>query len=520
MLVFMLTFGTVGGLEVNAQANQVYEDEGKFDITFLEKEYDKDEKTMETTFDYKVSKNGVYTFSCGEAKTAYYFSITDKKDEFAFASSTEEGENFKVYLEKGRTYSIRYVLKDIATKKVSASLVVKLEKEMNFRLDINANVCTVDGKKISFSEYKKAGFNWDEKTYTLTLKNCKINGSLDIREIYPDFRYDSKRYSTAINIVLEGNNTIVDAGEEKILNCLGLDLNISGNGILNIVSDDAVIDADKLNVKNATLKSGYIIFYVDEAYFDSVKLNCAIKYVETLKGQEGYLTTRTAECDYVDYAELFSEGNNGVELNDCDINLEYDLLPEKYLKNKHIDYYAFLGCEVKNSRVNVKIQKKLVKHHKKYIALRTSQFGDFVATKWKYTPIKKSYRNALKKGMLIHTYDATYKVLKGASTDGKYIGKVEVVSTNNKGNIYDFKDKVYTYNAYFNVVKIGKNVCAGEKKVKKVILGKKIKKIAKGAFTRKGNKKIKFVVPKGMKKKFMKMLKKAKVKRFKVVVAK
>ena len=66
-----------------------------------------------------------------------------------------------------------------------------------------------------------------------------------------------------------------------------------------------------------------------------------------------------------------------------------------------------------------------------------------------------------------------------------------------------------------NVKSIGKNAFAGDKKLSRVIIkSKKLKKIGKNAFSRKGGKKIKFVVPKAKKKAYKKLLKKAKTKRF------
>ena len=71
-----------------------------------------------------------------------------------------------------------------------------------------------------------------------------------------------------------------------------------------------------------------------------------------------------------------------------------------------------------------------------------------------------------------------------------------------------------------NVRIIGKNAFAGNKKLNYVkIKSANIKRIYKGAFTRKGGKKIKFVVPKKMVKKYKRLLKKGGVKKFTVVAA-
>ena len=132
---------------------------------------------------------------------------------------------------------------------------------------------------------------------------------------------------------------------------------------------------------------------------------------------------------------------------------------------------------------------------------------------------------------------------KAASTDGKYTGKVAIVDIVGSMRVCNFKSmfKLREGHMKYKIVKLAKNSLSKVKSLRKIYIGKdlttietkacadnkklklveikstKIKKIGKNAFSRNGGKKIKFVVPKKMVKKYTKLLKKAKTKNFVVV---
>lgn len=133
-----------------------------------------------------------------------------------------------------------------------------------------------------------------------------------------------------------------------------------------------------------------------------------------------------------------------------------------------------------------------------------------------------------------------YRIISEPSANAKY-GKVEVVGLVDKNlkkvkikNTVSFAGKKYKItsiakkafknNNRIKSVIIGKNVTTigskafyNCKKLSKVFIkSKKLKKIGKKAFSRKGGKKIKVSVPKKMKKKYIKLFKKAKIKKIAV----
>ena len=151
-------------------------------------------------------------------------------------------------------------------------------------------------------------------------------------------------------------------------------------------------------------------------------------------------------------------------------------------------------------------------------------------------PVVKA--EAPKVGATIKNSDYIYKVTKAGSKDGK-VGEVSVVGLNKKslkkikiaakvtidGVTYKvtsigakaFKGdkKITSVVIGKNVKKIGANAFANCKKLKKVTINSKVlKKVGKKAFYRKGGKKLTIKVPKKLKKKYKKLLKKAKTNKY------
>ena len=517
MLVLIITFGVVGGSNIHAATK--YEDTGVFDIKLEEKNYETEFKSSAMDIEYSVCKSGVYKLSLEAQKKDTLISVTDNKDDYPFAYS-DDGV-LKVYLEKDKNYNLCLAVYETKKEVIECKMTAELLEEKEYIPDVDAYVIDKNDKKISFSDYKKSGFNWNEENKTLTLKNCKIVGSIYAVKKEPDFKYDSDKIHGVLNLILEGNNKIVNLSSEYLFS-LCCDLRISGKGKLSIEGSNLIVRADYLFVKDAMIKSQPICLNVGGGCINNAKIDAVLTYDELLKGSHHPYDGRKAPYDYVDYSIINEEGEEAkIEFNECEIKLQYELIPSKYLKKskKYVDFSTLYGITVNNCKITIKMQKKLISAHKKHVK-NNKKWKKITNTEYKYIPIKKSYRNGMKKGMMFTVYDYVYKVLKPASTDGKYRGKVELVSIKSDYDkiIPDEKVKLRDGHMIFDVVRFGKNCVSDKKELRQVtIKSKRIKKIGKNAFSRKNGGKIKFFVPKGMKKKYTKLLKKAKIKNFVVI---
>ena len=141
---------------------------------------------------------------------------------------------------------------------------------------------------------------------------------------------------------------------------------------------------------------------------------------------------------------------------------------------------------------------------------------------------------SVEKGSIIKDKKYIYKVLLTGSADGKKAGKVRVLGFNKKSlSTVKIASKVKIDGVVYKVTEIGKNAFKKNKKIRKVIIGKYVSKIDKGAFAGckklkvvnikskrlkivgnkafyKNAKKIKFKFPKGKKKVYRALLIKAK----------
>jgi len=144
-----------------------------------------------------------------------------------------------------------------------------------------------------------------------------------------------------------------------------------------------------------------------------------------------------------------------------------------------------------------------------------------------------------KSGTKIADKKYIYKVTKTGSTDGKIVGEVQVTGLKKKSlTTIKIAAKVTLGGVTYKVTSVGSKAFKGNKKIKKAYIGKnvktigakaffgakklkrvvinskKLKKIGKKAFYRKGGKKLTFKVPKSKKKAYKKLLKKAKTNKF------
>ena len=142
-------------------------------------------------------------------------------------------------------------------------------------------------------------------------------------------------------------------------------------------------------------------------------------------------------------------------------------------------------------------------------------------------------------GSKIKDSDYFYKVIKAGSKDGKIVGQVRVVGLKKKSlKKIKIANVVTIDNVKYKVTQIGAKAFKGNKKIKSVVIGKnvttigkqafyncktlktvkinskKLKRVGKKAFYRKGGKKLAIKVPKKSKKKYKKILKKAKTNKY------
>ena len=142
-------------------------------------------------------------------------------------------------------------------------------------------------------------------------------------------------------------------------------------------------------------------------------------------------------------------------------------------------------------------------------------------------------------GSKVKDSDYIYKVIKAGSKDGKVIGQVRVIGLKKKSlKKIKIANVVTIDNVKYKVTQIGAKAFKSNKKIKSVVIGKnvttigkqafynckalktvkinskKLKKVGKKAFYRKGGKKLTIKVPKKSKKKYKKILKKAKTNKY------
>ena len=514
-------------------------------------------ETKKFATELKVDVTGVYNISVDQPGENYYLNIynnTEKFEEENMMLQMQKGSDFsKVYLEKDKTYELECDFNFITIKEFDFKISVDLVEKRTFKPELNVSVLKVDSdaeEKKERIEVKKAnikGLTYDEDTHTLTLENAKIKGCLEAQVANPGFGFDIQNLD--INIVVKGNNKIISNGlcgsylikTDKVTNC-----NISGGGTLNLVSANTCIKTHNTTIENVTIKGDNFELLSYDTTIKNVKFDVSIDYSD----DNYYENSDCLDRDYdIYYNSLFYNGYEEdygtFDLTDCTLNLRYNLLPAKYLKDGglSVTFLDYDARKFKNCEINVTIQKEMLKRYKDKF---NDRFKKNKTLKVNYKTIKKSYRDYCDKGAFYITEDGVaYKVTKAASSDGKYIGSVELIGTskndNSKITIPD-SIKIGMF-AEFKVVKIHKDAVSNLKKLKKLVIGKNVRiigknafagnkklnyvkiksanimRIYKGAFTRKGGKKIKFVVPKKMVKKYKRLLKKSGVKKFTVVAA-
>lgn len=541
------------GCNVNASDYSTLEvtKEGKYVV----KDYDQDmwdDMEDKNEINFIPEKTGVYSLTslvngnCGRIG----INLKENGDVFDITSSENNEKNKlsvtkKVYLEKGKKYFISIFLFENKDVK-DIDFEIKFDKEMVLNPAVNGKITNAKGKEIAFDKYKNKGFSWDEDKNTITLDNCKIEGYIECDTDFEkyDFDFAKRNIKSVFTINVKGNSSIILPDEDlsTAVYCYSSCLNIVGEGknksSLKINAFDSNLEDD-----NSIISIGDIKFECDDLHIwngKTVIKNSCVKFKKTwseIGPDEDYDGDRSYKStdEYSKWVcEFYKSVWGSLSAVDSEIEVEFELLPSAYTgKNmKNVIVRGGLFDEIEeftNSKLTIKADKNVIKCIKKgKIKIAENKIKNVVYKKL------KSYRNGPKVGSLIYSeikYSKkykealwsegyTYRVIKSASTDGKKIGKVYVHDYTNRDRDKIKKvtigEKIYSHGCVYKVVGIDKKAFANMKKLNKVVINSKlIKKIGKNAFTKKGEK-ITFVLPKNKKNKYKKLLKKAKVKNYKV----
>ena len=553
-LISVLAFGS----NVNAEnySSMKITKEGKYVVTDydqLDWDYVRDASEMVFT----PEKTGIYSLKSSVNGTCKRMGINLTRDGWDgnITSNDSNGKKDlsvtkKVYLEKGKKYDI-FVFIDENKDIKDIDFEIKLEKEFakgeSFVPAVSGTVTNDKGEVIAFENYKNKGFSWDKKTNTVTLNNCKMKCEIYAKANTDEYDFDNHSIKPVLTINVKGTNELLSlddaapvinsddssirfVGEGKSKSCLKTDslCYTSYNDTvltfenIGVECDDLCVYEAKTVVKNSVIKTktNWHEWGPDDDADDGESW---VRDFESDDERNKWV------CDY-SYITL-----GGISLINSEIEIEFELLPKAYLgknfKNVIVKGELFGELdEYTNSKIIVKADKSVIKSIKNgNIKIADKRVKDIV-----YKELK-SYRNGPKKGSIIFgekKYSKKYKealvrdglsyrVIKSASTDGKKIGKVYVsdyaLRDRKKIKKITIDNIIYSHGCRYKVVGIDKKAFSNMKKLKKVVIkAKSIKKIGKKAFARKGGNKITFVLPKKQKNKYVKLLKKTKVKKFKV----
>ncbi|MCR5629018.1 hypothetical protein [Eubacterium sp.] len=531
--------------KISKEGKYVIEDAYQYD----EEDYDNCEVA------YTPSKTGVYKFKVTvhdkcDSVCMTVFDINSETDYYSVTAVDGKGKKEvvaerSIYLESNRSY---YVPVYIAgnNKIKNFDFEVAYEKDAKLNPPIKAYFVSDSSKKKLFNKYKKKGFTWNQDANTLTLDNCNLKGYISYEVDYDKvgFDYDRDRFFPTLTIDVKGNSSIktkendifdgsyvhfVIKGEGKDKSVLKVSDFTSGMTESSITIEDIKLETDKLSIwgeptyiKNSIIKG--------KATWDELGPD------DDFGGERGYESEEEynkwlCEYNYVFWGPTY--------IDDSELEIELELLPAAYI-GRNIKKTLVKGVviynlqEYKNSKISFtgcREAIKFLKNGKIKVARKDYKDLKYELENISYKTIM-TYRNGAKKGSIISgekkyskkyknslvSDDYTYRVVKTASTDGVKMGKVYVVDYSgkkSKATKIVIGDKIYSHGCEYKVVGIDKKAFAKMTKLNKVVIkAKSLKKIGKKAFARKGGKKITFVVPKGKKKKYTRLLKRAKVKNF------
>ena len=551
ILFCIISIFSIRGVDVYAEDS--FCGEGKTSMgKYTTDEYD----DYNADLDFSVKKTGLYKLTTKiDMDCRYTMSVYSSKD-YEIWSDNDWSDNEDavccdaIYLETGEKYRINVHVDYYDDDIIDSEVIFESKFIKNIDLNPEADFTFIDeyNKEYTGTYIMEKGVSWNYKTQTLTLKKSNVEGNFYFRKVIKDYSYDDSKYLPKVCIKVIGKNTITSYSYKDVIEGLEVDLVLKGKGTLNIkkrLNPDCEIynaislyNFGSLEISNIKLN---IDSYGEGLCADNIKLN---NVKASFKVHNTFSFGRK-DSEIVYYRAINAYDN--VSINNSNISFKLDFLEKKYETKKYNDMiHSTLikakGGSVTDSTLNVDASKYISSKFKKGKLKVVDKSIDRSNSPITINGIN-SYRNGLKKGSEMEVDGLVYKVLKPASTDKKYVGELVCCGHNNiaEGKV-SIPDKITDCACEYKVVRIGKikfararntissftigkNVRVIDKKAfakckklsKVIIKSKSIKKIGKKAFVRKGNKKITFVVPKGMKKKYANLLKKAKVKNFVVV---
>ena len=518
--LMIISFGVINDSHVYAKT---IKNEGTFKV-----------KCDETLF-YKVKKSGIYKISLTSSGKMYFYNIYGEEKNgkiFKMCGTIENKKRLNVYFEKNKRYVLGVTIpKDY--KKKYYKIKSKLVKETDdYKPELTLGF---ENKKA-----KNKGYSYDSSTNTLTLNNGVLKSEFSIvPKVVCSSEYVSR--DNSLKIVVNG-----DCYAESLYFEDKYDLEISGNGTLNVYQ----INAWNLLIKDIEIKNiSYITAYSGklENVKMFAKLNGSVLYKDGFDLGNHEYQYYPLKHDSIMYEFMswwygddgISEGPSNIIFENCELNVNYDLVSKIYLNEDCVIFDEFDGAKFDNCNVNVTINKEFAEKHKEF-------YKDVIEkgnSKISYNPIDyKKYMMSVKK-LCNKNGTIVLKILRPASADGKTNGKVKLINLKktrkfNSAVYYEKYDTISYLDYYdYDVIKYGKKVLSNIKGLKKAYLGKNVEEIGAYAFSNNkilryvkieskrlikigtgafagSKKKIKFVVPKKMVKKYKKMLKRAKVKKF------
>ena len=407
-----MAFAAIGLLGLNSNSVNASDLKGKMTITNEGKYVIEDYKGNNTfggkdvyEVEFKPEKTGVYSLASsldGNNKKIYMGLSTDGY-EFSHVYGETEGEKVasavkNVYLEKGLSYYVWVYCADNNDKNFDFD--VKFLNEEKFSPKVIANLYKSGDEKIAFADVKQKGFDWNAETNTLTLDNCKLKGSINIDNDKSRFDFDSNKFRPVFTINVKGNCSINNNGAKNFAIGIGIenyrcnqeyvDVVIKGEGkkksnlklsskysniSLSCIDSDEVFDEYMFfdtDLSNLTIEN--VTFNAKNCRLTANKLFIKNSKIELTEGYEFHRGGTDEDDNFYRkdtfiYNPVFLSKNTYIS-NKSIVNVKLKSLPKKYLGKKYkkidvsVNIFKHID-KIKNSKVTVKANKKLVNSIKK-----------------------------------------------------------------------------------------------------------------------------------------------------------
>lgn len=319
--------------------------------------------------------------------------------------------------------------------------------------------------------------------------------------VVDDGGYENKHECLIYQSIFWANSIVIEDG-----NIIVKYKNIDVDGDMPISSLGMIYAYDSIEIL-----SGNIYVIGDEKVIYYFKNDDKDKFVEGIC--HGYDEKTKINIDKTKVNILMGQI---IDLNDIDMYLEkteyiYDGKAKKPIVftlglREGIDYEVVYSNNVEVGKATVTVKAK--EGSTLFKGSKTLTFNIIKNKKPKYSPVK---------GTVITDGKYIYKVLKRGTT--KLSGTVSIIGLKKKNiKTVKIKSAVKIDGITYKIISIGKGAFKNNKKIKKVYIGKNIKKIGKYAF--KGDKKLKRIIIKTVKLKKSKVGKKAFYKTSKKLVVK